>query len=128
MQAIPITTDIAQQVAWLREFALEACSSIRPTSTRSPGIARRHGIALPSLRLIHPIGKTASPRLRQEAELSARIADKYSSQEAGIIAAECLGLYHTMAEGRGLSTSAPGHIKSVAGAGRPTIRTAKLNA
>ncbi len=103
MQAIPITTDIAQQVAWLREFAPDSLI-VYPTNldaiTRH---CRRLGIALPDLRLILTIGETLSPRIRQEAEavLSARVADKYSSQEAGIIAAECLesGLYHTMAEG-----------------------------
>lgn len=103
MQSIPITADVAQQVAWLREFEPDSLI-VYPTNLEAITLhCRKRGLALPGLRLILTVGETLSPRIRQEAEtvLSAKVADKYSSQETGVIAAECLesGLYHVMAEG-----------------------------
>jgi phenylacetate-CoA ligase len=102
VQAIPITTDIKQQVAWLAEFQPE---SLIVYPTNLDAICRyidRHGGKLKGLNCVFTIGETLSPRVRQEAEaiLGVRVVDKYSSQEVGMIAAECLdsGLYHVMAE------------------------------
>ena len=102
VQAIPITTDIKQQAALLREFKPDNLI-IYPTNldhlTRH---IRQHGGAPEGLSWVHTIGETLSLRVRKQAEdiLGARVADKYSSQEAGLIAAECpdSGLYHVIAE------------------------------
>ncbi len=101
-QAIPMTTDIKQQVEWISEFKPESLI-VYPTNldaiTQHCG---RHDIKLPGLEKILTIGETLLPRVRQAAEatLGAIVADKYSSQEAGVIAAQCLesGLYHLMSE------------------------------
>ena len=103
MQGIPITTDVAQQVAWMREFQPDSLI-VYPTNLEAiVRHCRQQGTTIPGLRLILTIGETLSPAIRQEAEsvLSAKVADKYSSQEVGVVAAECLesGLFHIMAEG-----------------------------
>jgi phenylacetate-CoA ligase len=102
VQVIPITTDIQQQVARLLEFQPDSLI-VYPTNLDAIcRHIRQHGLAIKGLNWVFPIGETLSPRIRREAEaiLGARVADKYSSQEVGLIAAECLdsGLYHVMAE------------------------------
>ncbi len=102
VQVIPIITDIQQQVAWLLEFQPDSLI-VYPTNLDAIcRHIRRQGLAIKGLNWVFPIGETLSPRIRQEAEaiLGARVVDKYSSQEVGLIAAECLdsGLYHVMAE------------------------------
>ncbi len=103
VQAIPMTTDIKQQVAWLAEFQPDNLL-IYPTNL--DGICRyvrQHKSKIAGLNSIFTIGETLSARLREDAQevLGARVIDKYSSQEAGLIAVECLtsGLYHVQAEG-----------------------------
>ncbi len=63
---------------------------------------RKMETVLPDLKLIRSISETLSPRLREDASqyLGARIADNYSSQEAGIIAVQCpdSAKYHVMSE------------------------------
>jgi phenylacetate-CoA ligase len=101
-QSIPMTTDIKQQAAWLAEFATEVLT-IYPTNLEALArYCRRQGIKITGLSRILSLGETLSPRVRQEAEATfgARISDLYSSQELGLIAAQCpdSGLYHVMAE------------------------------
>jgi phenylacetate-CoA ligase len=103
VQMIPMTTDIKQQVALLADFKPD---NLIVYPTNLDGIcrhAREHKAKIEGLNLIFTIGETLSPRLREEAQevLGARVVDKYSSQEAGLIATECLtsGLYHIQAEG-----------------------------
>jgi phenylacetate-CoA ligase len=102
VQAIPITMAINEQAARLREFAPENLI-IYPTNL--DGLcryAKANDIVFKGLNTVFTIGETLSPRIRQEVEavLGARVIDKYSSQEVGMIAAECpdSGLYHVMAE------------------------------
>ncbi|MEA2781785.1 MAG: hypothetical protein QOK29_3329 [Rhodospirillaceae bacterium] len=102
-QAIPLTTDIKQQAAWLAEFR-PTVLTIYPTNLDALSRhCRQHGIELAGLSRILTVGETLSPRVRQEAEstLAIDISDMYSSQELGAIAAACpeSGLYHVMAEG-----------------------------
>jgi phenylacetate-CoA ligase len=103
VQVIPMTTDIKDQVAHLAEFQPD---NLIVYPTNLDGIcrhARQHKTKIEGLNWIFTIGETLSPRVREEAQavLGARVVDKYSSQEAGLIAAECLtsGLYHVQAEG-----------------------------
>jgi phenylacetate-CoA ligase len=101
-QSIPMTTDIKQQAIWLAEFAPEVLT-IYPTNLDALARhCRRRGIKIVGLRLILSLGETLPPRVREEAEatLGARVSDLYSSQELGLIAAQCpaSGLYHVMAE------------------------------
>ena len=102
MQAIPITIDIGQQVAWLAEFKPD---NLLVYPTNLEGICRyvrQHQSKIEGLNWIFTIGETLTTRVREQAQqiLGARVVDKYSSQEVGLIAAECLtsGLYHVMAE------------------------------
>ena len=103
VQFIPMTTDIKQQVAWLAEFQPD---NLIVYPTNLDGIcrhARQHKTRIEGLSRIFTIGETLSPRLREEAQevLGATVLDKYSSQEAGLIATECptSGLYHIQSEG-----------------------------
>lgn len=101
-EAMPITTDIAAQVDWLRRFDPHYLL-IYPNSLR--GVQRHcrvEGIRFPSLRQLRTIGETVPADLRAAVrrDLGVDIADVYSSQEVGTIALQCplSGLYHVMAE------------------------------
>lgn len=102
-QAMPITTDIAQQVEWLVRFG-PAYLLVYPSNLA--GLVRHcaaAGIRIPGLRQIRTIGETLTDSLRQSTRevLGVEIADAYSSQEIGYVALQCpdSGLYHVMAEG-----------------------------
>ncbi len=101
-EGMPITTDIARQVAWLERFDPHYLIVYPNNLAGLIRHAEQHGIALPSLRQLRTVGETVSPGLREQARrvLSTGIADLYSSQEVGNIALQCpeSGLYHVMAE------------------------------
>lgn len=101
-EAMPITTDIAAQAAWLRRFD-PAYLLIYPSNLSA--LVRHcaaNGIRLPGLRQIRTIGETLLPDLRETTRkvLGVGIADVYSSQEIGYIALQCpeSECYHVMAE------------------------------
>jgi phenylacetate-CoA ligase len=101
-QSIPITTDIVQQVAWIKEFdphVLLVYPNVLDGILRH---CRARAIRFRSLKLIRSISESLSPHLREEAAsfFGVRIVDNYSSQEAGIIAVQCPDgdAYHVMAE------------------------------
>jgi phenylacetate-CoA ligase len=76
------------------------------TPSGAPALA-----ALASMAQVRTVGQSVSEGLRQQtqATLGIRIADTYSSEEAGVIAIECphSGLYHVMAEGLVVEVLAP---------------------
>lgn len=101
-EAVPITTDIARQAAWLQRFD-PAYLLIYPSNLAAlVAFCAANHIRLPGLRQIRTIGETLTPELRAETrrQLGVEIADAYSSQEIGYIALQCpdSGLYHVMAE------------------------------
>jgi len=100
-----LQTDVARQAAWLRgiepDYLLtypSNLSALLDEAEADPG--RRAGLA--RLRQARTIGETLPGTLRQRCRdlLGADIADVYSSQEVGVIAAECprASGYHVMAE------------------------------
>ena len=101
-QAIPITTEIPQQVEWLVEFSPHVLLSFPSVAEAIAGHLRRNGRRLPELRRVKTIGETVSARLRQEIEtgFGTPVVDIYSSHEVGIIAIQCpdSDLYHAMSE------------------------------
>jgi phenylacetate-CoA ligase len=102
LQAIPVNTDIAEQVRLLAEFEPDSLVVFPNNLDAIRRHCQRAGIALPGLSRILTMSETLSPRVRQAAEafFQARIFDCYSSGELGLAALECpeSGLYHLMAE------------------------------
>jgi phenylacetate-CoA ligase len=101
-EAVPITTDIADQAAWLQRFDPDYLI-IYPNNLA--GLLRhceQHDLRFPQLRQVRTVGETLPPGLREETTrvLGVGITDVYSSQEIGNIALQCpqSGLYHAMAE------------------------------
>jgi phenylacetate-coenzyme A ligase PaaK-like adenylate-forming protein len=100
---VPVTTAIDRLFDLIVEFApaiLLAYPSILSALIRE-GEAR--GVRIESIRHLRSVGETVSPALRADARryFGLRIADSYSSQEMGFVAAQCPGTdaYHAMAEG-----------------------------
>ncbi len=99
---MPITTDTKELIAWLLRiqpnYLLVFPSVLKDLLDKLPDGLRLHGLAQ-----IRTISETLSAdlRTRTKERLGVTIADTYSSEEAGVIAAQCpqSGLYHTMAEG-----------------------------
>jgi phenylacetate-CoA ligase len=102
VQGIPIVTDIKEQAALLREFKPDNLIIYPTNLDHLCRHIKAHGGAPEGLSFVYTIGETLSDRVRQQTNevLGARVLDKYSSQEMGLIAAECpdSGLYHIMAE------------------------------
>jgi phenylacetate-CoA ligase len=103
LQAIPVRTDITEQVRLLREFR-PGCLIAYPSNLDA---IRRHcqreEIELGGIELILTMGEALSPDVRRDAVafFGARLFDTYSSEELGNIAFQCpdSDLYHVMAEG-----------------------------
>jgi phenylacetate-CoA ligase len=103
VQGIPITVDIRRQAELLREFKPDNLI-VYPTNLEH--LCRyfaEHGDAPESLKWVYTVSETLKPHTRELARkvLGATVLDKYSSQEVGVVAAECSesGLYHIMSEG-----------------------------
>jgi phenylacetate-CoA ligase len=101
-QGIPLSASIAEQWKWLSEFQPNILLVYPSNLDALIQHARDHSASIPSIRQIRTIGETLYPRTRELAAevLSAKVADCYSSQEAGNIAIECpeSPLYHICAE------------------------------
>ena len=101
-QAIPIATEIGQQVEWLAEFGPHVLLSFPSIVEAIARHCRQHGRRLRDLRRVKTIGETLSERVRGEieTELAVQVVDIYSSHEVGIIAVQCpdSDLYHVMSE------------------------------
>jgi phenylacetate-CoA ligase len=101
-QAIPIATEIGQQVEWLAEFGPNVLLSFPSIVEAIARQCRQQGRQLRDLRRVKTIGETLSERVRGEieTELGAAVVDIYSSHEVGIIAVQCpdSDLYHVMSE------------------------------
>jgi phenylacetate-CoA ligase len=101
-QRIPITSDVKQQLNWLRDFKPDNLV-IYPTSLGALAqYCQQQEITLPTIRHIRTVGETLSPAIRALAleVFDATVEDLYSSQEVGIIGVQCpaSALYHVMAE------------------------------
>lgn len=101
-----LQTDVARQIDWLRgiepDYLLTYPSNLSALlDAAEADTVQRAGLA--RLRQARTIGETLPDALRERCRnlLGAGIADVYSSQEIGVIAAECpqAGGYHVMAEG-----------------------------
>lgn len=100
--ALPITTPIDQQLAWL---VRRSPSSLMTYPTNLAALLERcveQGTTLPGLREVRTVGETVTPALRERCRevLGVPVVDGYSSQELGVIALECpvSGLYHVQSE------------------------------
>jgi phenylacetate-CoA ligase len=100
--AMQITTDVAQQAAWLEQLNPDYLLTYPNNLAALLQQLERDGTKLPQLRQVRSIGETLAPQLREATRhaLHVEIADTYSSQEAGAIALQCpeSGMYHVMAE------------------------------
>jgi phenylacetate-CoA ligase len=102
LQLIPITEPVDQQLARLATFN-PAVLIVYPSVLEALAtLSERAKVALPALELIWTVGEALPEHVREHAArvFGARIADNYSSNEAGTIALQCpdTGLYHTMDE------------------------------
>ncbi len=101
-QIIPISTGIAQQLRWLREFEPNVLLVYPNVLDALEKMCRRDGNGLPGLTLIRSVSETLSPDIRERAArtFGCKVVDNYSSQELGIIAVQCpdSDLYHVMDE------------------------------
>jgi phenylacetate-CoA ligase len=99
----PITTDIDQQVAWLKKINPDYLLTYPSNLTALLQDFERRKLTLPRLRQIRSVGETLTDELREYARriFHVEIADTYSSAEVGTIALQCpeSGLYHVMSEG-----------------------------
>jgi phenylacetate-CoA ligase len=99
---LPIATPVEQLVEWVVGFRPTFLVIYPSTLDAFTAHCRQHWITVPDLRHVLTIGETLSPAIRAAAEVTfaAEVADCYSSQELGQIAAQCptSGLYHVMAE------------------------------
>lgn len=100
--ALPITTDIAEQAAFLAEFEPQVLV-VYPANLAALLDQWEKKGAPPGLKHVRTIGETVSEalRLRLKALCGLNIEDGYSSEECGSIALQCPegGQYHVMAEG-----------------------------
>lgn len=98
----PITTDIDQQVEWLKEVNPDYLLTYPNNLTALLQKFETLDMKLPRLRQIRTIGETLTDELRGYARrvFDVEIADMYSSEEVGTIALQCpsSGLYHIMSE------------------------------
>lgn len=103
---LSLQTDIGRQVAWLRDigpdYLLTYPSNLDALLDEAEADPL-HRAGLGHVRQVRTIGETLADALRQRCRdlLHAEIADTYSTQEVGVLAAECPmgGGYHVMAEG-----------------------------
>ncbi len=100
--ALPISTDIEEQAAWLSRikpgYLLTYPTNLAALLDHFEARAK----TLPGLRAVRSLGETLTPALRVRCRelLRAPVLDVYSAQEVGIIAIECpdSGLYHVQSE------------------------------
>ena len=100
--ALAVRVGIAQRFEWLQAIN-PAYLLVYPSYLEALlDLFEQRGLKLPGLRQIRTINETLTPYIRESARrvLGVGIADIYSSQEVGIIAAQCpeSGIYHVMAE------------------------------
>ncbi len=100
--AMQITTDVAQQAAWLQNINPDYLLTYPTNLAALLRQFEQHNIKLPKLRQVRSIGETLSAEIRAATRitLGVEISDIYSSQELGVIAIPCphSGLYHVMSE------------------------------
>jgi phenylacetate-CoA ligase len=100
--SLPVTADVGQLAAWIRDFD-PTLLVIYPSTLRAlVKLVSACRITFPALRQVLTTGETLSEDLRPsvEAVLGASLVDCYSSEEFGCIAAQCPdgNGYHVMAE------------------------------
>jgi len=99
--AVPITTDLRQQLELLAKFRPDILLIYPSNLSGLVTIWEREGFDQPGIRHFKTIGETVSPDLRQRLQAlnGGDIEDSYSSQEVGSIAIQCReGQYHVMSE------------------------------
>lgn len=100
--ALPISTDIAEQAAWLAKVNPGYLLTYPTNLAALLDHFDARGEKLPGLRAVRTMGETLTPTLRKRSRdvLGAPVIDVYSAQEVGIIAIECpeSGLYHVQSE------------------------------
>ena len=100
--SLPVTADVPQLATWIREFD-PTVLVIYPSTLRAlMAHCSAHDLSFPALRQVLTTGETLPIDLRQSVEesLGVTLADCYSSEEFGCIAAQCPdgNGYHVMAE------------------------------
>lgn len=99
---LPISTDVKEQMAWLAARKPGYLLTYATNLAALLDYSERAGLTLPGLRQVRSMSETLSPetRARCRAVWNADVIDAYSSQELGLIAAECpdSGLYHVQSE------------------------------
>ena len=98
----PITTDIGQQVEWLKGINPDYLLTYPTNLVALLQKYEQLNCQLPRLRQIRTVGETLTEEIRESARrvFNVEIADIYSSEEVGTIAVQCpeSGLYHIMSE------------------------------
>lgn len=98
----PITTDVHQQVEWLKYVNPEYLQTYPTNLSALLQMFQRLNMKLPQLRQIRTVGETLKEEIRESARrvFNVEITDIYSSEEVGTIALQCpeSGLYHVMSE------------------------------
>ena len=102
LQAIPVTTDIAQMIASMLQFQPHELLVMPNILQGIVEHCEHYKSRFADLQRIKTVGETLSPELRArtEATLGIKITDSYSSQELGPIAVQCPNseLMHVMSE------------------------------
>ena len=100
--ALPLATDVARQAEWLTRIDPDYLLTFPTNLAELAREFEQRDLHLGKLRQIRSIGEMLTEDVRAAARsvFHVDIADTYSSQEAGLIAAQCpeSGLYHVMAE------------------------------
>ena len=100
--ALPVATDTRQLVEWIAAWSPTLLVLYPSTLAAVTDHCARYSVRPAGLQHVLTTGETLSATVRADAEatLGAPVADCYSSEEFGCIAAQCpaSGLYHVMAE------------------------------
>lgn len=97
-EARPAMCPVDELVSWLTGFSPQHLLSLPGSLAAVIATLERTGQRLPELTTVRTVSETVSPALREQVRrmFGARIQDSYSSQEGGIMAAQCpeAGTYH----------------------------------
>jgi phenylacetate-CoA ligase len=100
--ALPISTDVAAQAAWLVRRQPGYLLTYPTNLSALPDHFERNRLTPPSLRGVRTVGETLTPGTRRTCQelWRAPVIDVYSAAEVGVIAIECpeTGLYHVQSE------------------------------
>ena len=103
MAVLAIGTDVSAQAAWLQRHDPHHLLTFPSNLLALVEHFERHSLGLPRLKEVRTIGETLLPSVRERVRAiwNVPVTDLYSSEELGLIAAQCpsgSGLYHIQSE------------------------------